>query len=116
MSRTLTLWTVWLLATAAGAVILAAGMVYGGSVRSNFAPGRMTSGHHQIELACTACHTSPFSGREAMQKACIGCHGADLATAKDSHPAKKFNDPRNADRLAKGHGELGAAVGQHVAG
>ncbi|MEZ5852902.1 MAG: cytochrome c3 family protein [Hyphomicrobiaceae bacterium] len=101
MSRTLTLWTVWLLATAAGAVILAAGMVYGGSVRSNFAPGRMTSGHHQIELACTACHTSPFSGREAMQKACIGCHGADLATAKDSHPAKKFNDPRNADRLAK---------------
>ena len=36
-----------------------------------------------------------------MQKACVSCHGAALKLANNSHPAKKFTDPRNADRLAK---------------
>lgn len=101
MGRNGKLWSIWLLATLLGAAVLTVGLVYGGVVRSSFAPGQMTSGHHQIELACTSCHTDRFSGRDAMQKACIGCHGAELANAKDTHPAKKFTDPRNADRLEK---------------
>ena len=44
---------------------------------------------------------SRFGGDAAMQKACVSCHGAALKLANDSHPAKKFTDPRNADRLAK---------------
>ncbi|MGE0765627.1 MAG: cytochrome c3 family protein [Hyphomicrobiaceae bacterium] len=96
-----TTWLIWLLATLGGAVILAGGMIYGGELRANLVIGKTTDGHYQIELACTACHTSPFAGAEAIQKACVGCHGKDLNQAKDSHPAKKFDDPRNADRLLK---------------
>jgi hypothetical protein len=65
-----------------------------------FAPGSTTHGHHQIELACGACHT-PFGGKEALQQACVKCHGAELKEARDSHPRSKFTDPRNADRAAK---------------
>lgn len=101
MTRTGTAWLVWLLATLAGAGVLASGMLLGGPMRANLLIGTTTSGHHQIELACEACHTTPFAGREAIQKACVGCHGEDLKLAKDSHPAKKFTDPRNADRLLK---------------
>lgn len=99
-------WLTWLLATSAGAAVLIGGVLYGGAARPNLVIGKMTDGHHQIELACTACHTTPFGGREEIQKACVGCHGADLAESKDTHPAKKFADPRNADRLLK----LGATV------
>lgn len=67
-----------------------------GEDRLVFTPGNMTRGHYQIELACDACHT-PFAG--VKQEACIGCHGARLAASNDSHPKKKFEDPRNADRL-----------------
>jgi len=101
LARTGTLWLIWLLATFAGAAVFVGGMIYGGSSRASLVIGRTTDGHHQIELACSACHTSPFAGREAIQKACVGCHGKDLAEAKDTHPAKKFTDPRNADRLQK---------------
>lgn len=95
------LWLIWLLATSAAAAVMIAGLLYGGSARPSLVIGRMTDGHHQIELACTACHTTAFGGKESIQKACVGCHGAELATAKDTHPAKKFADPRNADRLEK---------------
>lgn len=61
-----------------------------------FTPGAMTHGHYQIELKCDACHT-PFAG--VKQQACIDCHGARLVASDDSHPKKKFEDPRNADRL-----------------
>lgn len=67
-----------------------------GEDRTVFTPGAMTHGHHQIELACDACH-APFAG--VKQQACIDCHGARLAASDDSHPKKKFEDPRNADRL-----------------
>jgi len=67
-----------------------------GEDRIVFTPGAMTHGHYQIELACNACHT-PFAG--VKQDACIECHGARLAASNDSHPKKKFDDPRNADRL-----------------
>ncbi|MGR8940817.1 MAG: hypothetical protein ACU83P_04425 [Gammaproteobacteria bacterium] len=60
--------------------------------KQSFLPGKTSSGHHQIETACTSCHT-PFSGVE--QKACLECHGADLEAAEDSHAASIFNDPRS---------------------
>lgn len=95
------LWTLWILSALAGCAVLAAGLTYGGPIRAHFLTGKTTSGHHQIELACGACHTSAFGGKEVMQKACENCHVEELRLAKDSHPAKKFTDPRNADRLAK---------------
>ena len=101
MGTTSTLWFLWLLATAAGATVLLTGMLYGGSVRARLLIGATTHGHHQIELACDACHTQPFGGGPVLQQACLGCHGEELKEAKDTHPAKKFTDPRNADRLEK---------------
>jgi hypothetical protein len=101
VSTTSTLWLVWLLSTAAGAAVLLAGMVYGGSLRAHLLIGATTHGHHQIELACDACHTKPFGGGPVLQSACLACHADELKVAKDTHPAKKFTDPRNADRLEK---------------
>lgn len=69
-------------------------------IRQVFVPGHMTSGHHQIEIACESCHTSPFGGHEILQNACVRCHGAALAQADDKHPLTKFTDPRNAELLA----------------
>lgn len=66
-----------------------------------FVPGKMSHGHHQIEMACTACHSDAFGGGEVLQDACMNCHGADLKAADDKHPRSKFTDPRNADRLEK---------------
>lgn len=84
----------------AGVVTLMLGIYFGlrltGDDKTLFVPGAMTHGHHQIELACDACHT-PFAG--VKQEACVGCHGARLAASDDSHPMKKFDDPRNADLL-----------------
>jgi len=59
-------------------------------------PGQTTHGHYQIELACSACHT-PNMG--VKQDACLDCHQEELKMARDTHPAKKFNDPTNAQRL-----------------
>jgi formate-dependent nitrite reductase cytochrome c552 subunit len=67
-----------------------------GDDRMPYIPGQTTHGHYQIEIACDACHT-PFAG--VTQAACTQCHGAELAAVNDSHPRKKFEDPRNADRL-----------------
>ncbi len=101
MNRTAQLWLLWLLLTAVGGGILVTGMFYGGPTRANLLIGETTSGHHQIELACGACHTSAFNSSEDIEKTCHGCHDAELKAAKDSHPLKKFRDPRNADRLEK---------------
>jgi formate-dependent nitrite reductase cytochrome c552 subunit len=59
-------------------------------------PGQTSHGHYQIELACNACHT-PNMG--VKQDACLDCHQEELKLARDTHPAKKFNDPTNAERL-----------------
>jgi formate-dependent nitrite reductase cytochrome c552 subunit len=64
-----------------------------------FMPGPLTSGHHQIGIACDTCHTDPLGGSDVMQQACIDCHGQDRKKPFDSHPRSKFQDPRNADRL-----------------
>lgn len=63
-----------------------------------FLPGKMTSAHHQVELACDLCH-SPFEG--VKQQACLDCHGDALNAASDSHAAKVFNDPRSYSMLEK---------------
>jgi hypothetical protein len=67
--------------------------------QSVFMPGELTGGHHQLQLACVACHTDPLGGPEVLQEACIGCHGDARKKPQDSHPRTKFQDPRNADRL-----------------
>ena len=64
-----------------------------------FMPGDLTDGHYQLQLACTACHGDPLGGRDVLQDACVNCHGDDRKKPFDSHPASKFRDPRNADRL-----------------
>lgn len=71
------------------------------SARTMLLPGATTHGHHQIELACATCHTSPFGGSGVMQDACTSCHAEALKEGDDKHPASKFNDPRNAFRLAR---------------
>lgn len=95
------LWTLWGAFTVLLLGLSAATMAYGGTLRHLFLIGRTTDAHHQIEMACSACHTSWFGGREAIEEACLSCHQEDLKNSKDNHPASKFNDPRNADRLAK---------------
>jgi hypothetical protein len=91
----LILWIVWMGATLATTAYLVDRLK--GTDRRAFLPGRTTHGHHQIELACNACHT-PLMG--VNETACIQCHGEDLKASNDSHPKSKFTDPRNADRLS----------------
>ena len=75
-------------------------MTVGGN-RTIFLVGETSDAHHQIELACETCHTSPvFSSaakaKKAMNKACRNCHEDELKQADDSHPRKKFRNPRMA--------------------
>ena len=97
-SSTTALWAAWGLGVLGIAIYL--GTRLAGTDRLVFLPGETTSGHHQIEAACDACHAGPFAGRDAMQEKCEGCHLAALDEARDSHPQSKFTDPRNADRTA----------------
>ena len=69
-----------------------------GDGQTVFTPGQMTHGHHQIEMSCQECHTELMG---VKQDACLKCHEQELNEANDSHPASKFKDPRNADRLKK---------------
>lgn len=92
------LWLLW-------AVLCLALLAYFGNAmiisedKSEFLIGDTTYGHYQIEMECTACHTEAFGGTEILQDACTNCHAEELEEARDSHPKKKFTDPRNADRL-----------------
>ena len=98
MSKNILFWLIWLIGTASVGGYLAAAMFYGGD-RSNLLIGKTTSGHHQIELSCNTCHGNGFTDADTIQKACLSCHENELKVAKDSHPIKKFRDPRNAARL-----------------
>jgi len=69
------------------------------SDKTIFMPGPMTSGHHQIGIACDACHKDPLPDGEVFQKACTHCHGDDRKKPFDSHPRSKFTDPRNTETL-----------------
>lgn len=68
--------------------------------RTVFLPGETTDGHYQIELACNECHGASFTDQASMQDACVGCHGPELDLVDDSHPQRKFTDPRNVERVA----------------
>lgn len=102
------LWILWGVATVVLALVVAAAVasvaterydVLGLQLRKLILPGETTHGHHQIELACNACHTTPFASRDDVQASCEGCHAAGLSAARDSHPRKKFTDPANFERL-----------------
>ncbi len=67
--------------------------------KSQLLIGETSHGHYQIELACSSCHTEAFGGEEVIQNACVNCHAEELEQAHDSHPKKKFTDPREAYRL-----------------
>ena len=67
--------------------------------KSSLLIGDATYGHYQIEMACSTCHTDAFGGKESLQTACVNCHKQELDEAHDSHPRKKFTDPRNANML-----------------
>lgn len=95
--RRVLLWTAWGVLSVTLSGFLGYSLVKGD--KRIFLIGATTSGHHQIEIACEACHV-PFGGVEAMQKACVNCHGEELKAANDTHPKSKFTDPRNADRVA----------------
>lgn len=69
--------------------------------RSYFLTGETTHGHYQIQLECQSCHTEPFSTQEQMQTSCEKCHAEELDKINDSHPEKKFLDPRNAELTDK---------------
>lgn len=77
------------------------GMQLFGEDKRVFLPGATTHGHHQIEMACAACHSEPLGGGTVLQDACMNCHAQELKLANDSHPRSKFTDPRNAARVAK---------------
>lgn len=108
-SRSRRFWLLWIVLSAGLAGWLGYGLSFAklsdsplrAQARSMFLPGQTTAGHHQIELACTACHSEAMGGRELLQDACMNCHGAELKEARDSHPKSKFTDPRNADRAAR---------------
>lgn len=92
------LWIFWLTLMLGTAGLLSFWLTTPGE-QQVFMPGQTTHGHHQIELACDACHTSPLGGDEVLQDACTNCHGDELKTALDSHPKTKFTNPRNADLI-----------------
>jgi len=92
-------WLMWLLFS----LLLVAGLSYkmlsDTADKQLFMPGPLSDGHHQLADKCDACHVSEFGGGEVLQQACVDCHGADRVKPHDSHPAKKFKDPRNAELL-----------------
>lgn len=92
------LWLLWLV------LLLALAGYYGYQLflddeKDEFLIGEATYGHYQIEMSCDTCHTDAFGGEDALQEACVGCHAQELEDAHDSHPKKKFTDPREAYRL-----------------
>ena len=94
--RPLAWWLSWLL------VLTITGLYFGSALQGRdqtwFLPGPTTHGHYQIETDCMACH-APYQG--VTQESCLECHGAELAQANDSHPDKKFRDPRNVALLER---------------
>ena len=92
------IWPLWIIVTL-GLLGYFAYQLWGSEEQSEFLIGDSTHGHYQIELSCDSCHTEAFGGQEVLQDACTNCHAQELKDAHDSHPKKKFNDPREAYRL-----------------
>jgi mono/diheme cytochrome c family protein len=105
MSRTSLLWILWALLTLASAGAVLAKLYIGGD-RTVLLPGQTAGAHHQLEIACETCHTSdPFDSvatiRKDINKTCTTCHEDELKEADDSHPKKKFTNPRMASYWEK---------------
>ena len=101
MTRNTLLWLVWIIGTLGAGVALAAVMYVGGP-RDSLLIGQTSGAHHQIELACDACHMADlYASPKKMNKSCLSCHKDELKVSNDNHPVKKFRDPRNADVRAK---------------
>ena len=99
------LWGLWVAISlvVAGAAF---GRLYLTGDRTAFLPGETAGVHHQIEMACETCHTSDdFSSqasiRKDINKTCVTCHKDELKAADDSHPIKKFKNPRMASYWEK---------------
>lgn len=99
ISETTSKWLLWLFLTTVVAFGLGYMMVANNTDKTLFMPGALSSGHHQLAEACDACHVDSFGGGEVLQQACVDCHGEDRVKPFDSHPARKFKDPRNAELL-----------------
>ena len=93
-------WQLWTALSVIACTSLGYALFSGSVSKRIFLPGKTTSGHYQIELACGACHADSFSDQTAIQRSCEKCHSNELRAARDSHPKDKFTDPRNADRVA----------------
>ena len=89
-------WLFWILLTVVITAYYGYKILYADD-KTELLIGETTYGHYQIEMSCSTCHTDAFGGGEVIQAACVQCHGAELEAASDSHPRKKFTDPRNAD-------------------
>jgi len=100
INDTMMKWITWLVMSVFAGAWLAYTMTGEETDKSIFMPGPLSPGHHQLEQACDACHTDAFGGGEVIQQSCVDCHGEDRVKPFDSHPAKKFKDPRNADLLS----------------
>jgi predicted CXXCH cytochrome family protein len=100
MTRNRFLWILWALATVLIAGSALARLYIAGD-RTVLLPGQTAGAHHQLEIACETCHTSaPFASaaklRKDINKTCVTCHKEDLKAGDDSHPLKKFTNPRMA--------------------
>jgi len=100
LSNTTVKWLLWIVLSLLAAIWLAYTLLSDNTDKTLFMPGPLSAGHHQLAEACDACHIDAFGGGEVLQQACVDCHGKDRVKPFDSHPAKKFKDPRNADLLA----------------
>ncbi len=94
------LWALWIGLTLTFAGVAVA-RIYVTGDRTALLPGQTDGVHHQIEMACETCHTSkPFASqakiRKDINKTCVTCHKDELKAANDSHPIKKFKNPRMA--------------------
>ena len=101
MSQTALLWILWLVASLVGGTALAAFMLVGGG-REPFLIGETTGVHAQFETECQSCHAAGLFDStkktvKKLNKTCQTCHDAELKASNDSHPRKKFRNPRMAD-------------------
>jgi hypothetical protein len=93
-------WAVWAVITV-GVAAYATKTLYVSGDRTVLLPGETTGVHHQFEVSCNTCHTSDNfedvnSVRKDLNKTCVTCHKEELNDSDDSHPIKKFTNPRMA--------------------
>lgn len=105
MTRNTVLWLLWTAASLVIAAVLVTRLLVSGD-RTALLPGETTGVHHQFEVSCHTCHEgdafeSSTKQVKALNKTCVGCHKDELKASNDSHPIKKFKDPRQADLWEK---------------